>query len=244
MNNHTVSYESLIDFAAGDLSEIETAATAEHVTQCPECSVTVDRYRMVSELRFSAVLADPPPATVARVEALFPRYYPAPQRRSWFNWNWASGPVFAAAAVLVICMLSIVLIAVRAAAPDNPLYSVKMAVEGLELRVSDVLHQFAEPQKPKPTPTPTPTATPGSADTDLQVKSTRLPARRKHHPAKSTRHPVKVTHPPVRQKRRPVKSTRLRVKSKHRPVRRKPRRVRRKRPPVKVARSRVRTNLH
>ncbi len=159
MNSHTIAYESLIDFAAGDLAEAEAAATAEHVAHCPECSVTVARFRQVSELRFVDVLVDPPPTTVARAQALYRRFYPAPQRsRPWFGLNWGSGTAFAALAALVILVITIAAVAVQDAPPDSLLYPARLAVEGLEFRVSNTLHKLAGTPQPFPTPTPTATA--------------------------------------------------------------------------------------
>ncbi len=71
MSGHPVPYEQLINYAADDLSDLEAAAVAAHVSTCPECAATVSRYRAVRRVLSSAEIVEPPPAALERARALF-----------------------------------------------------------------------------------------------------------------------------------------------------------------------------
>ncbi len=73
MSRHAVSYQQLIDFAAGELGDHEAAAVAAHVASCAECAGTVARYRVVRGVLGAAEAFAPPAATMARAKALFAR---------------------------------------------------------------------------------------------------------------------------------------------------------------------------
>src|SRR5512143_301661 len=90
LDRHPIPYEKLIDFAAGDLSETDSARIAEHIANCPRCTATVTRYRKVSNVFFLDDTFEPPPSTVARAQALFPRYRRGLQPNSHPAFGWVS----------------------------------------------------------------------------------------------------------------------------------------------------------
>jgi hypothetical protein len=146
LDHHPIPYERLISFAAGDLGETDSANIEMHIAGCARCTATVTRYRKVSNVFSLDDTFDAPPATIARAQALFPRYRPIPQvnsRPAFGWWSWRSVG-FAYATVAVVCVLFMVgLLAVAGDAPeDSALYPVRTAVQGLELRFSNALRNL------------------------------------------------------------------------------------------------------
>lgn len=152
LDHHPIPYERLIDFAAGDLGETDSANIETHIAGCARCTATVTRYRRVSNVLSLDDTLEAPPATIARAQALFPRYRPVPQANSrpafgWLSWR-SVGFAYATVAVVFVFFL-VGLLAVAGDAPeDSALYPVRTAVQGLELRFSNALRNLGLPVPP------------------------------------------------------------------------------------------------
>ncbi|MBI5303665.1 MAG: zf-HC2 domain-containing protein [Chloroflexi bacterium] len=71
MSTHPVSYETLIAFAADELTGGERDRLATHVPYCAECAPIVNRFRLIRAATRTDKSPIPPHATVARAQAIF-----------------------------------------------------------------------------------------------------------------------------------------------------------------------------
>lgn len=71
MAGHPIDIQTLLAFAAGDLTAAAAAPVAAHLVSCARCAATVGRYRAVRAAGRADQSEAPPADTLARARALF-----------------------------------------------------------------------------------------------------------------------------------------------------------------------------
>ena len=214
---HPISDEELINYAAGELTGDDFLRVVFHVSNCVECSTTVNRFRRVRSVLTTDDSVTPPVATLARAQAIFSTYRPQ-FRNSWGASFLRSRLVLTTAAVaaLLICAFALNAFLLQPdISPESPLYPAKVTVEGIRAAVSRALGGLGIFRAPSPEPiapaetqtaiveTPAPVESrpssgqPQVKPTDVPPGQTRIPPGQTQIPPGQTRVPPgQVNTPP------------------------------------------------
>jgi anti-sigma factor RsiW len=141
--------DRLSDLLDGDLTAAERAVVEEHVRECPSCAAVLEDLRRVRELARSLERTPPPPAAWERIAR---RTVRAEKTRSGTRWLHAPWVGFAAAACLMLAVLTAYVVrrsaqpppaqTQAAAAPATPPAHTVNSVEA-ELRLAETHYENA-----------------------------------------------------------------------------------------------------
>jgi hypothetical protein len=155
MDDHQISYEDLIAYAADTLDAEQYARVAGHLSVCDECAKTVASINTMRNLLRGDDSEAPAPRAEARAKTIFTQYRPE-HHPQWYRFSifsrampFAAG--FAMALVLLVGLGSIV--ANLDIPTDNALYPVKVAVQGFQVTVSNVGRYIGAKAYPTAIPT-------------------------------------------------------------------------------------------
>jgi hypothetical protein len=149
MPNQHIDYELLLAYAADELESDGRQAIATHIASCIDCANVVRRFRLISFVMRTDDSREPPPATIARAQAIFAQNRPT-RASFWQSLANLSFPAFstqqlARAVVLAVFVLANLVVyggigAIVASAqetiPGDALYSVKLNLESIQLAVT------------------------------------------------------------------------------------------------------------
>ena len=143
---HHVFYEQLVNYAAQELDERESAVVAAHVATCAECAATVARFRTARQLLRGDFSVDPPLATITRAQAIMRRHRvePKPSRTgiSWRQFIFPKVRPLAAVGLAVVFFAFLLMFGQTSmstadtAIPGDTLYSIKIGAEDLHIALS------------------------------------------------------------------------------------------------------------
>lgn len=149
MPNQHIDYELLLAYAADELESDGMQAIATHIASCIECANVVRRFRLISFVMRTDDSREPPPATIARAQAIFAQNRPA--RTSFWqllanlSLPSISTQRLAQAVVLAVFLLAnlvvyggigALVVSAQETVPGDALYPVKLNLESIQLAVT------------------------------------------------------------------------------------------------------------
>lgn len=141
MNAHPITNEDLIAYAADELAGDEFFRVVMHVSNCVECTISVNRYRRIRSVLRSDDSVAPPRQTLARAFAIYSSYRPLARPISvstiWRRRLTIASVPLAMAVFLFFCVSTI--LPAQYVPPNSPLYPARTVVEGFSETFSRVM---------------------------------------------------------------------------------------------------------
>ncbi len=141
MNVHPITNEDLIAYAADELAGDEFFRVVMHVSNCVECTISVNRYRRIRSVLRSDDSIAPPRQTLARAFAIYSSYRPLARPISvstiWRRRLTVASVSLAMAVFLLFCVSTI--LPAQYVPPNSPLYPARTVVEGFSETFSRVM---------------------------------------------------------------------------------------------------------
>lgn len=141
MNAHPIADEDLIAYAADELVGDEFFRVVMHVSNCVECTVSVNRYRRIRSVLRSDDSVAPPRQTLAHAFAIYSSYRPLVRPISvstiWRRRLTVATVSMAMALFLFLCVSSI--LPAQYVPSDSPLYPARTVVAGFSETFSRVM---------------------------------------------------------------------------------------------------------